>query len=106
MPNNENNSNIQMLSDIEAYNICLNVSSQLISISKDNFRVQDKFNLYKIIKSELEFLSTHYKGTALNGLLENILTQFNKVEKETLTNLSTYKNLYSDPSKPGQDGYC
>lgn len=101
-----NENNIPILSDIEAYNICVNVSSQLISISKDNFRVQDKFNLYKIIKSELEFLSTHYKCTALNDLLENILTQFNKVEKETLTNLNTYKNLYSDQSKPGQDGHC
>ena len=101
-----NENDIPMLSDIEAYNICTNISSQLISISKDNFRVQDKFNLYKIIKAELEFLSTHYKGTALNDLLESILTQFNKVEKETLTNLNTYKSLYSDPSKPGQDGYC
>ena len=100
------NKNLEMLSDIEAYNICTNISSQLISISKDNFRVQDKFNLYKIIKAELEFLSTHYKGTALNDLLENILTQFNKIEKETLTNLNNYKNTYSDPSTPGQDGYC
>lgn len=102
--NNENN--IQMLSDTEAYNVCLNISSQLIALTSNNLKVQDKFNLYKIIKSELEFLSAHYKGSALNDLLTNIITQFNKVENETLKNLNDYKNLYSDPSKPGQDGYC
>lgn len=101
-----NENNIPMLSDIEAFNNCTAISSQLISISAENLKVQDKFNLYKIIKAELEFLSIHYKGTALNDLLEHLLTQFNKVEQETLSNLRTYKNLYSDPSKPGQDGYC
>ncbi len=97
---------LQMLTDAEAFSHCVNISTQLISISTESLRVQDKFNLYKIIKSELEFLNTFYKGTALNDLLQNIITQFNKVEEETLSNLRKYKELYSDPSKFGQDGYC
>lgn len=106
MQKSENNQPVQMLTDIEAYNVCLNISSQLMTLTSSNLRVQDKINLFNIIDSELEFLNNHYQGSALNNLLANIVVQFNKVGQEASRNLKDYKNLYTDPSKPGQDGFC
>ena len=99
----ENNQNIQ-LTDVEAYNICLQINTHLASLASGG-KVGARHEQLQIIEEELKFLNEHYKGTALNGLLEKIVKRFNALEKEILKDLSSYKNLYGDPEKVG-DGYC
>lgn len=100
----ENNENVTQLTDIEVFNICLQINSHLIALSSGG-KVGDRFQQYEIIKEELQFLSAHYNGQALNQLLEKILQNFNKLEKEVIGDLNKYQSLYGDPNKVG-DGYC
>ena len=86
----------------EAFNICLEISSQIIDLTASNAKVYAKYSQYKMIKSELEYLSAHYHESTLNGLLKNILNSFEILEKEILTNKSQYEDLYG---KNSGDGY-
>ena len=55
-----------------------------------------------MIQKEMEFLSTHYRGHALNDLLQEIFNCFELLEKEVLSNKSQFETLYG---KGDSDGY-
>ena len=93
------------ISDIEAYKICLEIQSQLMDLASPNRKVLERKQFLDTIKAELVVLSQIYKGTALNELLETITASYNKIEKEILSELSSYTMNYGDPTKVG-DGYA
>lgn len=94
-----------LISDLEAFNICLQIESQIINLIASKGKVQETYLQYKVIAEELKFLSEHYKGQSLNDVLENLVKSFNNLEKQVNSNLNTYKTNYGDPNKIG-DGYA
>ena len=90
------------LSEEIAFNACLNLSNQIISLSTSNGKVKEKFSQYKMIKSALEYLACHYHGSALNDYLSSISESFDKLETTILQDNAKYTELYG---KGSSDGY-